>query len=166
MGQVEPETINETVDRNKADYNLFNRLKESGYSEAEICQWLGLMHIKKQNWERASTYFKKAVSMNSKLYLSWYNLGLLYIDTEEGNRYLKKAIEAEPDFPPPYYWLAYVYCKHKREKEAIKFFKQYIDLAEGIPIEEIRYKRAKQILTELFSGREGKELWKIRNLNW
>jgi len=157
----------ENIDWNEVDYYLFKSLSdEFNQSEAEIYQYMGLMHIEKKNWERSGTYFKKAVRLNPKLYLSWYNLGLLHIDTEEGNKYLKKAIDADPNFPTPYYWLGYVSCKHRKEKEAIKLFKQYLILAKGIPSETPRRKRARKILAELFTGREGEELWKIRRLNW
>ncbi|MBL7198136.1 MAG: tetratricopeptide repeat protein [Candidatus Omnitrophica bacterium] len=164
---VYPQDSGENIDWNEVDYYLFNSLKEEfEQGEAEIYQAIGFVHIKQENWKRAATYFKKAVSLNPKLYWSWYNLGLLHIDTEEGNKYLKKAIEADPDYPPPYYWLAYCYCKHRREKQAIKIFKKYLEVAEDIPSETPRNRRARRILAELFSGREGEELWKIRKLNW
>lgn len=166
FGQDSPKIVDNTEELNEIDNNLFNTLKESGQSEAEICQWLGVLHINKENWERASTYFKKAVSLNPRLYLSWYNLGLLYIDTEEGNSYFKKAIDAEPDFPASYYWLAFVYCRNRQNKEAIRTFKKYIELAESIPSEATRYKKARQVLAELLTGRESKELWKIRKQEW
>jgi tetratricopeptide (TPR) repeat protein len=166
MGQTS-QAADEALDWDKIDYNLFQALKEeSGQSDAEIYQALGSNHIKHENWERAATYFKKAVSLDPTLYWSWYNLGLLHIDTEAGNKYLKKAIDAKPDYPSPYYWLAYTYCKNRKDREAIKIFKEYLELAEGVPSEDYRYKKAKRILAELFSGREGQELWKIRKLDW
>ena len=161
------QTADEELNWDEIDYSLFQALKEgSGQSDAEIYQALGSNHVKHGNWERAAVYFKKAVSLDPELYWSWYNLGLLHIDTEAGNKYLKKAIEAKPDYPPPHYWLAYTYCKSRKDREAIKIFKEYLQLAEGVPSEDDRYKKARRILAELFSGREGLELWKIRKLDW
>lgn len=161
------QSTDKDIDWDEVDYRLFESLRdEPGQSDAEIYQSIAWAHIKQENWERAAAYFKKAVSLNPKLYWSWYNLGLLHIDTEEGNKHMKKAIDADPEYPPPYYWLAYVKCKHRKNKEAIKIFMQYLGVAEGIPAEAQRYKRARRILAELFSGREGEELWKIRRLSW
>jgi tetratricopeptide (TPR) repeat protein len=158
---------NESIDWNEVDYYLFDVLKDDyKQSDAEIYQAIGFVHIKRENWERAATYFKKAVTLNPKLYWSWYNLGLLNIDTEEGNNFLKKAIEADPGYSPSYYWLGYSYCKNKKDKEAIKVFRKYLDVAEDVPSEAPRYKRARKIMSELFSGREGEELWKIRKFSW
>ncbi|MFC1708939.1 tetratricopeptide repeat protein [Candidatus Omnitrophota bacterium] len=157
----------EGSDWDEIDYHIFLKLKEDlGQSDAEVYEAMGWNHVRHENWERAATYFKKAVSLNSRLFWSWYNLGLLHIDIEEGDRYLKKAIDVKPDYPASYYWLAYSHCKNRKDKEAIKIFKKYLELAEGIPTEDQRYKKARRILAELFAGREGKELWKIRKLDW
>jgi tetratricopeptide (TPR) repeat protein len=132
--------------------------------EAEICQSIGLVHIREENWERAAAYFKKAVHLNPNLFWSWYNLGLLYVDTEVGNSYLRKAIEVNPGYPPPYYWLAYCYCRKKKDKEAILLFKKYLQVARGNLSEVVRYGRASKILKELIMGIVGEELWRIRHL--
>ncbi len=155
----------EKTNWNEIDYYLFHELKKDPkMDEARIYQAIGLVHIKEENWYRSAVYFKRAIKLNPELYWSWYNLGLLFIDTEEGNKYFKKTIEINPDFPTSYYWLAYCYCRKKKDKEAIPIFKKYLEVAEGNPSETARYSRAAKILKELLSRRVGEELLKIRHI--
>lgn len=158
-----PQDSNEKVDWDKIEYHLFKDLKESGRSDAEIHQAIGYTLLETNNkWERATVHFKKALELDSTLYLSWYNLGLLYMDTEEGNEYFKKAIEANPSFPPAYYWIAYCYCRSRKDKEAIPVFEKYLEVAEGDSNEVDRVRVAKKVLQELHSGIEGKNLSMMR----
>lgn len=151
------------VDLDKIDAKLFDTLKqEGGESDAEVYQVMGLTHLEKENWDRAKKYLKKAVELNPKLEWSWYNLALLYMDTEEGYNYNMKATEANPKFSIPYYWMAYYRCRNREDKQAIPLFKKYIELAEGDPQEEGRIKVAKGVLSDLLVGREGKNLSMMR----
>lgn len=153
----------ENVDWDKLDYKLYQDLKQqTGAAESEINQAMGGTHLEYENWDRASIYFNKAVALDPKLYWSWYNLALLNMDTEEGNEYLKKAIEANPDYPPPYYWLAYTYCRHDRDEEAVPIFEKFLEVAEGDPNEAGRIRTATKILQELSSGEDEEELQTIR----
>ena len=148
----------------KFEKTLYQKIKkEGGRSEAEIHEIMGYVLLSNGNhWKRAIVHFKKAVSLDPLRYLSWYNLGLIYIGTGEGNNYFKKAIEAKPDFAPPYYWLAYTYCGMGKNKEAVSVFEKYLKVAKGNPKEVNRVKEAEKLLEELHSGKEGKELSKIR----
>ena len=153
-----------TVDWDKIESRLFNELKsQGGKSDAEIHQAIGYALLEADNqWERAEIRFKKALELDSTLYLSWYCLGLIHIDTEEGNEHFKKAIETKSDFPPPYYWLAHTYCRMRRDKEAIPVFEQYLEVAKGDSNESGRIEVAKGVLQDLRAGREGEHLIKLR----
>jgi len=152
------------VNYDKIEHHLFKDLKEQGgKSDAEIHQAIGYALLKTDNkWERATARFKKALKLDPSLHFSWYNLGLIYIDTEEGNNYFKKAIEVKPDFAPPYYWLAYTYCRMRKDKDAIPVFEKYLDVAKGDPNEIGRIGVAKKVLEDLYAGKEGENLSKLR----
>ena len=155
----------ENVDWDKIEHRLYPDLKAKypDKSEAEIEQTIGHALLYSDNqWERATVHFKKALGLNPKLYLSWYNLGLIYPDSEEGYNYFKKATEAKPDFSTPYYWMAYYRCRNREDKKAIPLFKKYIELAKGDPQEEGRLKVAKEVLSDLLAGKEGKNLSMMR----
>ena len=153
------------VDLDKVDSQLFNDIKrETRKDDAEIYQALGMFYLKQGNWDRSINNFKRATSLNPNLYLSWYNLGLLHLDTEEGYGYFKKAIEANSAYPPHYYWLAYSYCREKRDKEAIPIFEKYLEVAKDDSNESGRYEYAREVLKELILGTEGENLSKTRRI--
>jgi len=155
----------EKVDWDKIEDRLFKDLKKSGISDAEIHQAIGYAILEADNqWERATVHFKNAVALDPALYFSWYNLGLIHVDTEEGDNYFKKATEAKPDFPTAYYWMAYYRCRNREDKKAITIFEKYLEVAEAEsdPIEVGRVRVAKKVLEELYSGIEGKNLSMMR----
>jgi len=85
------------------------------------------------------------------LCLSWYNLGLSNMNNPE--RYFKNAIKADPEFSPSYYWLASYYCEHKKKKESIYYFEQYLQVAdENDPQEKDRIETAKYFIKEMKAG--------------
>jgi tetratricopeptide (TPR) repeat protein len=161
------ENQNKKVDWDKIENALYNKLKnETDKSEAEVHQAIGYSLLKVDNqWERASVHFKKAVKQNPSLYLSWYNLALIDIGNEIGYRYFKKAIEAKPDFAPPYYWIAYNYCRYYRDIEAVSAFKKYLEVAKksNNPSEKGRMKVTEDVLAALKSKKEKGDIKKIRH---
>lgn len=153
----------EEVRWDKIEHRLFKDLKEGGKSDAEIHQIIGYVFLDADNQRgRAAVCFKKAVELDSTLYWSWYNLGFIHMDTEKGYNYFKKAIEAKPDFPTPYYWMAYYRCRNREDKKAIPVFEKYLEVAENDPDEANRVWVAKKVLKELHSGIEGKNLSMMR----
>jgi len=157
------------VDWNKMETQFYSDLKvtQGNHTEAELEQALGYMLLEKYNqWQRAAIHYKKAVKLDPTLFNSWYNLGLIYIDKEEGNEYFRHAIKSNPNFLPPYYWLAYNYCRVGKNKKAIPIFEKYVEIATkaGDTEEFGRIKSARELLKELYSGKEGSELREIRDL--
>jgi len=136
--------------------------KSTPEDEAKFLQTIGLDSFRNGDWASAQLYLNKAVKLDSKLYFSWYCLGLLNIGSQEGYNYLEKSVEVKPDFPLPYYWMAYYHCRIGEDQKAIPLFKKYIKLAKGNPGEEDRLIAAKEVLQELESGKEGKALIMIR----
>lgn len=136
--------------------------KSSPEDDAKFCQTLGLESFKLKDWGQAQFYLNKAVRLDRKLYLSWYCLGLLNIDNQQGYDCLKKAAELKPDFALPYYWMAYYHCRIREDQEAIPLFEKFIELAKGNPHKEDRLIAAKEALQELKSGKDGQALMLIR----
>ena len=141
----------EAKDLDKIDQFLFKKIKtESGKDDSSIYMDLGLSYFKQENFNRSFLYFGKAAAINPKAHWAWYYMGLLTMENPEG--YFKKAIEANPRFAPPYYWLGRFYCKKKNTKAAIKFFEDYMKRAKGDPGEAYRIQNAMQFVELMNSG--------------
>jgi tetratricopeptide (TPR) repeat protein len=141
-----------------ADFNF----KSTPKDDAKFFQTLGVGIFNTGDWPLAEFYFKKAVKLDSKLYLSWYCLGVLNIENEEGYNYLKKSTAIKPDFPGSYYWMAYHWIRKGEDKKAISLLNQYLKLAKDEIKERERMVTANEILQDLLLGREGKNLKMIR----
>ncbi len=128
--------------QDRLDQRLFRELKaEHKLTDAQTYELLGLTYFKLDNSARASLYFKKAVALNSALYLSWYRLGLLHMDNPE--HFFKKTIRANPKFAPSHYWLGTWYLNQNRNNEAKAQFDQYLNQVDrNDPIEQSRIKEA------------------------
>jgi Tfp pilus assembly protein PilF len=136
--------------------------KKSDKNDAKIFQTMGLDYFKRGNFAQAQTNFKKAIKLDPTLYNCWYHLGLLNTETQEGYGYFKKTAELKPEFPNPYFWMAYYHCLQYEDKEASAMFKKYIELAANEPGEEARLKTAKEVLQELSLGKDVQALNTIR----
>ena len=107
-GAVAEET-GAAVDWTKNEQLMHDSLKKARplASEAEIEEVLGHTLLSANNqWQRAEVHLKRALQLDPKRCLAAYDLGLVYIDTPEGIVYFKKAVEADPTFSAPFYWLA------------------------------------------------------------
>lgn len=112
--------------------------------------------------KEAEEYLKKAIELNPKLDSSWFGLAILNLESEKGDEYLEKTIEVNPHFPEPYYWLGYKSICYRKDKEAIAYFKKYLEVSKTHPNDSDREKVARKILKELYSGEDGEELNIIR----
>jgi len=163
--ESQPKEDDKKVDWDKIEYYLYQDTKAENpdKSDAEIHQAIGYALLKSDNqWERAIAHFKKALEMDPNLYFSWYNLGLIYADEEEGRNYFRKCIEVKPDLAPAYYWLGYSLCRQRRDKEALLIFEKYLEVAKDDSQEEERFEFASKLVKELRVGKEGKNLKMIR----
>jgi tetratricopeptide (TPR) repeat protein len=144
----------ENTDWDKRDEKLFFSLvQEQRADNAGAYESLGRYHFQGGRYDRADFYFKKALGLNPNLYLSWFYLGLVHIDSPE--EYLKNAIKCNSKFAPSYYWLASFYCKDDRTGDAIQYFKKYITAAGNEPVEKDRVETAKDFIRELKKGEKG-----------
>jgi tetratricopeptide (TPR) repeat protein len=105
----------ENTDLDKLDEKLFFSLMQNQHiDEAGAYESLGRGYFQNGNYNRSEFYFRKALGMNQKTYLSWFYLGLMHMDAPE--EYLKNAIKYSEKFAPSYYWLASFYCKSGRPR--------------------------------------------------
>lgn len=164
MPKDEIEDNRENIDWDKMDKALYEKWKsDGGTDEAQFHKAVGFAFLTEYNRaELAEKHFLKAVELNPKDAWALNAMGMIYIDTDEGNAYFKKAIEANPDYPLPYYWLAYTYCRFKKDKEALPIWEQYLKVAKGQDDEKDRIQVAEGVLEELHSGKDGKYLKMIR----
>ena len=134
----------------EVDIALFQRLKQAGgKSDAEAFELMGLSYFKQQTNDKAILFLKRAVELDPSLFGSWYTLGLLHINTKQGNDYFLKSIEVNPDYALPYYYLAFTYFNHKAYKEAAILFTKYLEVAKDDPSEVDRYKAVQEILNKM-----------------
>lgn len=154
------------VDWQKFEDSVWVKMQAKGMGEAEFHQGLAYSYITKEFGNqsgRAIDHFKKAVELDPNLYLSWYTLGLYFVEEEKGQEYFQKAIEADPNYAPPYYWLGYLYCQVRKDDQALSFFEKYLELVQQDDLKEARRIPAvMKIVEELRSGTDGEFLKTLR----
>ncbi|MCX5706011.1 MAG: tetratricopeptide repeat protein [Candidatus Omnitrophica bacterium] len=140
------------IDRPRVNSELFEELQNRySLSDSETYELLGRTYLEMDNVKMAEYCFQVAVQLNPSLYLSWYNLGL--INMEDPVSYFKKAIKANPKFSPPYYWLGLYYCKSKDNSGSLRYFAQYLNIADkNDPQEKDRIEMAGYIMGEIKAG--------------
>ena len=134
-----------------ADARFIKRLQaQTGADKASLYQTLGFSYFRQENFDRAFLYFNAAVQVNPRLYWSWYYMGLL--DPEDAETYFKKAIVANQEFAPAYYWLGRHYGKRGMFREAIRAFERYLKNAWSDPNENARTDEVREFLRKLRQG--------------
>ena len=153
------------VDWTKNEQLMHDSLKEARplASEAEIEEVMGHTLLSANNqWQRAEIHLKRALQLDPKRCMAAYDLGLINVDTPEGIKYFKRAVEANASFPAPYYWIGYNSVKAGHDKDAIFYFEKYLQVAKSTE-ETDRIVTAKGVLEELRADKTGSEVAKIRS---
>lgn len=82
------------------------------FSESAFANDLkGLLHLEKKEYQLARGYFEKALELNPKFAISWYNLGLIELrDNNYGtaNKHFNQAIELQENLTKAYFERAFV----------------------------------------------------------
>ena len=164
-------TMTYAVEANPADdwtrdeKQMHDALQEArpNATEAEIQEAIGHTLLSANNqWQRAEVHLKRALQLDPKRSTAAYDLGLVFIDSPEGNEYFKKAIAADSTFAAPLYWLGCNAVRSGSDPEAVKFLEKYLKIAQGKE-EEGRIKVATAVLEELHSGAPGDEVERLRS---
>jgi tetratricopeptide (TPR) repeat protein len=80
--------------------------------------------------------FKEAISKDANFWEAYYNLGIVYFNTDQFDQSLaqfNKIIRALPNFDKPYYGRGLIYEKQKKYKEAIEDFLKVTDFNPNDP---------------------------------
>jgi tetratricopeptide (TPR) repeat protein len=145
------QTTDEAALLDSVDARLIKRLQaQTGADKASLFQALGFSYFRQEEFDRAFLYFNAAVGLNPRLYWSWYYMGLLNL--EDAEEYFKKAIVAERNFAPAYYWLGRYYGKHGRTEEAIRTLEKYLEISWSDPNEHARMDEVQELLMKLRQG--------------
>lgn len=112
--------------------------------------------------EYAALHLRNALEKNPKHTLAWFALGLIEMGTDEGNGYIQKAIESDPDFAEGYYWLGYNNLRDGKDEIGQHYLEQFLEKAKGQPAEAGRVLTAKEVLADLKAGTMGESLAIIR----
>jgi tetratricopeptide (TPR) repeat protein len=91
---------------------------------------VGLLYLKREEYALAAQHLEKAFNEEGAFEVA-NNLGTAYIGTEEydkAEKYLKRALEMQPENPGCHKNLATLYRKMKLDDKAIYHFEKYIDL--------------------------------------
>lgn len=128
---------------------LFTDKANSDTSTAEEYRQLGYAEHQKGNLNGALSYYTKAVELGLRNAVVHNDMGVLYeqinLPVKAENHYLT-AIEADPDFLPPYMNLGYLYLNRGRKDRAFKF---------------LRYRYEKAQPGDVWADRAREELLKI-----
>jgi len=92
---------------------------------------LGVTYFKKDDFENAEVWFKRATEIGSWHTWSFSNLGLLYArqgKNELAEDYLKKALEIKEDNTDALNWLAIVYYNKGMRKEVEELLKKSLEI--------------------------------------
>ncbi|MDE0959169.1 MAG: tetratricopeptide repeat protein [Planctomycetota bacterium] len=95
------------------------------YLEAQVFEGIGSYSAA----EKAYLAVIEATSSGTEYSGPSMQLGLLYMQMERSDKAFtcfKNALEADPTFPEPHYWIGRVQMMHKDRKEAILSFERYI----------------------------------------
>lgn len=90
-----------------------------------------LLHAEK-NFAGAESHYKEAVRDDAGSGLGWYNLGVLYEDSDRPDHALvcyERAVQAEPELADAHYNLALLYERAGRERDALRHLAIYRKLA-------------------------------------
>jgi len=123
---------------------------QTGADKASLYQTLGFSYFRQENFDRAYLYFNAAVQSDPKLYWSWYYLALL--DLEDAEPHLTKAIAANKEFAPAYYWLGRYYGRRGMSDEAVRAFEGYLENAWSDPNESGRTDEVRGLIEKLKKG--------------
>ncbi len=120
IGSIE-ETTNKSISENPRAVGFYDK---------------GIAQIKKQNFKKAISFFKKAVKVDENFAFAWDNLGISYRKTDQYDKAIEayeKSLEIDPKGKMPLQNIAIVYQYKKEYQKAIESYKKLAELDENNP---------------------------------
>jgi len=117
--------------------NRIQKLLEKYPENANLQNILGVVLQRLGKFKFSIDAFKKAIYLNPKLYLSYFNLGNVFkltLSLYEAEKFYKKCINIKPDYIDAYVGLGLILLDLNKIDESISIFKQAIKLEPKNPI--------------------------------
>lgn len=103
---------------------LYEDILQDDDTNFDAYHLLGLLYKDNKEYEKALSYFKKAIKLNREFYICLYDMAKTY---EKLNKrelsffYLQKVIKINPDFHSALFSMAQYYRKMRNEKKMIEY---------------------------------------------
>lgn len=111
--------------------NLYKSILKSSTNNFEVIHLLGIIKIQLKQFEEATVWLNKAITIDPNNHSVFNNLGVCYKELKKYNEALnnfKKAVKIKPDYSEAYNNLAIVYKSLENYEEAIKSYNKAIKL--------------------------------------
>ncbi len=125
----------EKYDEAVVQYNKFLEIaKEKELKielQAQAMASIGEIHLKKNEMDKAQSYFMKSIELNPKDEILAYNVAEIFFGNgknEEAIKYYEIASKAKPKWGAPYVKLGYVYLNLGDMKKAVEAFSKFVEL--------------------------------------
>lgn len=123
----------EKYDEAIVQYNKFLvTAKEKGEKvelQAQATASIGEIYLKREDMQKAQSYFMKSIELNPKDEILAYNVAEIFFgnnNNEEALKYYEIASKIKPDWSTPYQKLGYVYLSLGDMKKAVEYFEKFI----------------------------------------
>ena len=125
---------------------VFKQAKEKGdkNTSAKVMGEIGGIYLKKGDFEKAMSYFKRSIEMNPEDEILAYNVGEINLNSNNMDAaitYFKMASKIKPTWNVPFLKLGYAYLNKGDYATAVKMFNKVIELGpdsqEAITAKEI-----------------------------
>jgi len=128
----------EKYDEAIAEYNTFleKATDEKIEMKAQALASIGEIHLKRDEMEKAQSFFIKSVELNPKDEILAYNVAEIFFGNnknEEAVKYYEIASQIKPKWGIPYLKLGYVYLNLGDMKKAVESFTKFVEMDPGNP---------------------------------
>jgi tetratricopeptide (TPR) repeat protein len=111
--------------------DAYNRCVDADPSNADALLNCGTLYYEEKHFEKAASYFRRALAIQSQNVLAHFNLGSVLEELgqlEEARQHLRQAVTLDPDHADAHYNLAFVCEKLRSFAEAREHWQTYVKL--------------------------------------
>lgn len=122
-----------TYGQNVDAENSFNRSLALDTKSAPALAYLGMTYAERGAYDKAISFYERAIAANAQLAPLHYlvadtMLKISNADTIRAEKYLKRAIELDPNLPAAYLTLGRLYARANRSGEAVSLLERAVSL--------------------------------------
>lgn len=114
----------------------YQHLAELDSDSLAAHSWLGDLYTRKQDFETAAPYLKRAAELSPDDAAIQYNAGAIMLqvgDVEGAIAAMERAVELRPDFPLALKNLGYAYLRTQEYAKSIEALQKYLDASPDAP---------------------------------